>query len=111
MDDPLGEGELEAGVLGAQVSQLGSHVAPVVGGEPSAFHDALLGLAKRLAFRHRLPWSLMSFLADAHQRGVLRQSGAVQPEPSSTAPATSSQVKHQRRHPLAFIEMKVPDHP
>lgn len=30
-----------------------------------------------LAFRHRLPWPLMSFLADAHQRGVLRQSGAV----------------------------------
>jgi hypothetical protein len=23
-----------------------------------------------LAFHHRLPWSLMSFLADAHQRGV-----------------------------------------
>jgi len=30
-----------------------------------------------LALRHRLPWSLMSFLADAHQRGVLRQAGAV----------------------------------
>ena len=30
-----------------------------------------------LALRHRLPWSLMSFLADAHQRGVLRQVGAV----------------------------------
>jgi hypothetical protein len=30
-----------------------------------------------LAFHHRLPWSLMSFLADAHQRGVLRQAGAV----------------------------------
>jgi hypothetical protein len=31
----------------------------------------------RLAFHHHLPWSLMSFLADAHQRGVLRQVGAV----------------------------------
>jgi hypothetical protein len=30
-----------------------------------------------LASHHRLPWSLMSFLADAHRRGVLRQAGAV----------------------------------
>ena len=30
-----------------------------------------------LALRHRLPWPLMDFLADAHQRGVLRQAGAV----------------------------------
>ncbi|MFF7477019.1 NACHT domain-containing protein [Streptomyces sp. NPDC008092] len=31
-----------------------------------------------LALRHRLPWRLMAFLADAHQhRGVLRQAGAV----------------------------------
>jgi hypothetical protein len=30
-----------------------------------------------LALHHRLPWPLMSFLADAHQRGVLRQAGAV----------------------------------
>jgi hypothetical protein len=30
-----------------------------------------------LAWHHRLPWRLMSFLADAHQRGVLRQVGAV----------------------------------
>jgi hypothetical protein len=30
-----------------------------------------------LALRHRLPWRLMSFLADAHRRGVLRQAGAV----------------------------------
>jgi Pentapeptide repeats (8 copies) len=30
-----------------------------------------------LAFRHSLPWSVMSFLADAHRRGVLRQAGAV----------------------------------
>jgi NACHT domain len=29
-----------------------------------------------LALHHRLPWPLMSFLADAHQRGVLRQAGA-----------------------------------
>lgn len=30
-----------------------------------------------LALHHLLPWSLMSFLADAHQRGVLKQAGAV----------------------------------
>jgi hypothetical protein len=30
-----------------------------------------------LASRRQLPWSLMSFLEDAHQRGVLRQVGAV----------------------------------
>ncbi len=30
-----------------------------------------------LAARRCLPWRLMSFLADAHQRGVLRQAGAV----------------------------------
>ena len=30
-----------------------------------------------LALRHRLPWPLMGFLADAHRRGVLRQAGAV----------------------------------
>jgi hypothetical protein len=30
-----------------------------------------------LALRHRLPWPLMAFLADAHHRGVLRQAGAV----------------------------------
>ncbi|MEU2713003.1 hypothetical protein [Streptomyces sp. NPDC007205] len=30
-----------------------------------------------LALRGRLPWRLMSFLADSHERGVLRQVGAV----------------------------------
>jgi hypothetical protein len=30
-----------------------------------------------LALHRRLPWSLMDFLADAHQRGVLRQVGSV----------------------------------
>jgi hypothetical protein len=30
-----------------------------------------------LALRRKLPWQLMSFLADAHRRGVLRQAGAV----------------------------------
>jgi hypothetical protein len=30
-----------------------------------------------LTLQHRLPWSLPGFLVDAHQRGVLRQAGAV----------------------------------
>jgi hypothetical protein len=30
-----------------------------------------------LVLNQRLPWSLMSFLADAHRRGVLRQAGEV----------------------------------
>ena len=30
-----------------------------------------------LVLHRRLPWSLMDFLADAHQRGVLRQAGSV----------------------------------
>jgi hypothetical protein len=30
-----------------------------------------------LALRHRLPWQLKGFLADAHRRGVLRQAGSV----------------------------------
>jgi hypothetical protein len=30
-----------------------------------------------LAMQRHLPWSLMRFLADAHQRGILRQAGAV----------------------------------
>ena len=30
-----------------------------------------------LALHHGLPWPLMSFLAEAHHRGVLRQAGAV----------------------------------
>jgi uncharacterized protein YjbI with pentapeptide repeats len=36
------------------------------------------GLARAwLALRHKLPWRLTGFLADAHNRGVLRQAGAV----------------------------------
>ena len=30
-----------------------------------------------LAWHGNLPWPLMSFLTDAHQRGILRQAGAV----------------------------------
>ena len=30
-----------------------------------------------LGVQRKLPWALMTFLEDAHQRGVLRQQGAV----------------------------------
>jgi NACHT domain len=44
------------------------------------FHHAWpwYGMARIwLAVRRQLPWRLMGFLADAHQRGVLRQMGAI----------------------------------
>jgi hypothetical protein len=43
-----------------------------VAGAWPRFHEARI----RLALRRRLPWRTMAFLADAHQRGVLRQVGA-----------------------------------
>jgi hypothetical protein len=48
----------------------------VVGARQAAWPSYLLTVGW-LAFRRRLPRSLMGFLADAHQRGVLRQAGAV----------------------------------
>jgi len=39
----------------------------------SAYTSARIWLARR----DQLPWSLMNFLEDSHQRGVLRQAGAV----------------------------------
>jgi hypothetical protein len=47
----------------------------VVGGFGSQWPGWLIARGW-LTLRGRLPWSLMSFLADAHQRGVLRQVGA-----------------------------------
>ncbi len=39
---------------------------------------AFYGIARTwLALRHRLPWSVMDFLDDAHRRGVLRRAGQV----------------------------------
>jgi hypothetical protein len=59
---------------------VGLVAGPVLGFGVSAAQTAWPSyvLAKGwLALRHQLPWSLMDFLADAHRRGVLRQSGAV----------------------------------
>ncbi len=67
----------------------GGLLVPLVAGLVVAFTGGLgaglweaawgwFGIARCwLAARRRLPWRLMSFLADAHQRGVLRQAGAV----------------------------------
>ena len=52
-------------------------VADLAGGMGRTKWASYLVTRGWLAIRHRLPWSLMDFLADAHQRGVLRQAGAV----------------------------------
>jgi len=66
------------GVLGALVAGL---VFALTGGLGAGLWETAwgwFGIARCwLAARRRLPWRLMSFLADAHQRGVLRQAGAV----------------------------------
>jgi hypothetical protein len=59
---------------------LGLLAGPVTGLFVSAFRTAwpsYMFTRGWLAWHHQLPWSLMSFLADAHERGVLRQAGAV----------------------------------
>ena len=53
------------------IGLLGASVVGVTG-TWQQFHDARF----RLWVRRRLPWRIMRFLADAHRRGVLRQSGA-----------------------------------
>ena len=68
-------------VAGAAFGVVTGLVAGVVFGFLFSFSEAawpsyLLTMGW-LAFRHRLPWSLMGFLEDAHKRGVLRQAGAV----------------------------------
>jgi NACHT domain len=59
----------------------GSLLFAVPAGLAAGFLRAMWGpfLAARcwLAMRRRLPWRLMAFLADAHERGVLRQAGGV----------------------------------
>jgi hypothetical protein len=75
---------LEAWLLGQFVGGLTADL--VSGVLIGAITGLLFGLRKApwgvftvtrcwLAMRGRLPWDLMGFLADAHQRGVLRQIG------------------------------------
>ena len=53
----------------------GLAAGPVVGLDPTRWMSYTFARGW-LAFRGQLPWPLMAFLADAHQRGVLRQAGA-----------------------------------
>ena len=55
-----------------------------------------------LAFRHRLPWSLMGFLADAHKRGVLQPGRRGLPVPAhrTTAPARQTECRQARSGPV-----------
>jgi hypothetical protein len=76
--DPFAQGALAFG-LGMAISSgltIGAGFGLVVSGFGSAWPLWLIARGW-LALRGRLPWPLMGFLADAHQRGVLRQAGAV----------------------------------
>jgi hypothetical protein len=74
-------GLMAGGLAGARVGVGVGVVAGVVLVISQSFSEAAwpsYAIARiLLALRHRLPWPLMDFLADAHRRGVLRQAGAV----------------------------------
>jgi hypothetical protein len=79
-------GDLAGGLVGGLVGSLGiGLVSGLMFGLVSGLGLSMIKTAwpayiltkGRLASHHHLPWSLMSFLADAHRRGVLRQVGAV----------------------------------
>ena len=63
-----------AGLAGGLVFGLAEGLAGAAGRPKWASYMLARGW---LVIRHRLPWSLMDFLDNAHQRGVLRQTGAV----------------------------------
>ncbi|MFD7663783.1 NACHT domain-containing protein [Streptomyces sp. NPDC059788] len=84
----LGRGEfgLTVGIEAAALFGLGSGLAVGLAGRfTSRFQTGLAASAWAwyaasrcwLALRGRIPWRLTRFLADAHRRGVLRQTGAV----------------------------------
>lgn len=66
------------GLVGGLVAALvgGLLIGFYVSGTQTAWPSYIL-TRTWLAWRHELPWPLMSFLADAHRRGVLRQAGPV----------------------------------
>lgn len=51
-------------------------IVAILGSRRGSAYPRYLDARFRLAVRRRLPWRTLSFLADAHHRGVLRQSGA-----------------------------------
>ena len=72
-----GAGRLAGVIAGAVIGMTaGAVVAPWAASAQTDWTTYLAGRL-RLALRGELPWRLMAFLEDAHQRGVLRQAGAV----------------------------------
>jgi hypothetical protein len=61
----------------AMMTVAGFVIVAVMGGSAGGAYPRYLEARFRLSARGRLPWRTMSFLTDAHQRGVLRQVGAV----------------------------------
>ena len=57
-------------------SAVGVLVVVLLGGDASAWTQ-YLDARLRLVARGRLPWRTISFLNDAHRRGILRQTGAI----------------------------------
>jgi hypothetical protein len=66
--------------VSAEIWILGIIVGSIVGfaaSSPQAAWYPYISARIWLARRHQLPWALMRFLEDSHERGVLRQAGAV----------------------------------
>jgi hypothetical protein len=55
----------------------GGLTAGLIAGIYYAAWPGYIAARSLLAWRHQLPWPLMAFLDDAHQRGVLRQVGSM----------------------------------
>jgi len=86
-------GAFVGGLIGGLIGGLGVHTGRLTGGLIAGLVGGIVAwwgvsviktawpsyvFAKGwLALRHRLPWRLMNFLADAHKRGILRQEGGV----------------------------------
>jgi hypothetical protein len=67
-----------AGAIGAALIGIAAlAVAAVICSSVVAAWPLYAAIQAWHALRHELPWQLMSFLADAHRKGVLRQAGAV----------------------------------
>ncbi len=70
-------GLLAGARLGLAAGVLATVLAGIAGSFGRAAWPSYLMARTWLMLRHRLPRCLMAFLADAHERGVLRQEGAV----------------------------------
>jgi NACHT domain-containing protein len=68
---------LVSGLAGGLAFGIAVGITGGLAGKSQAAWPSYILARWQLAFQHQLPLSLMDFLADAHQRGVLRQAGAV----------------------------------